>query len=272
MVSIRIMSAFRLRDATLLLTLWFSGTPAWSEYCVFSTSGDMATCPSLVAEELGFWNDLGVDVRVVLVADEEDLFEGVRSRFRQSGRHAIDMGFTSLSSLARERAHGLAIVPVAQVTDDAVLFMKKWLAEKDPEFVNAFVRGYARAQDWVRDPANAARLADIVNQQYYWLRYRSDAKPLDEAFVVEQMKDVRFRKQIDVPPSLSEELGELEAMYAERMRAAQNGDLEEESPRPPKPVTGSAFDDAPAWWRFADKNDYRNYGLAGPDLVLDSSV
>jgi hypothetical protein len=262
------MKTNQLLNPTLLLTLCLSTTPAWSDYYVFSSGGDMAASPALVAEKLGFWGDLGIDIRVVLVADEEDLFTSVRYRFQKSGRHAIDVGFTSLASLARERAQGLEIIPIAQVTKDDVLFMKKWLAEKDPDFVDAFIKGYARAQDWVLDPANTTRLAEIVNGQYYWLRYQADAKPLDEAFVLEQMKDVRLRNEIEVPPSLLRDLAERETAFTEHRRAAHDGDLAEETFRPPRPVTGSAFDDAMAWWRFADRNDYRNYGRAGSDLDL----
>ena len=41
-MSIRVMSVFRLCNATLLFTLYLSTTSARCEYCVFSTSGDMA--------------------------------------------------------------------------------------------------------------------------------------------------------------------------------------------------------------------------------------
>lgn len=347
--------------ATLLTTHRLYGEPF-----SLSVTGRMIHAPALVANELGFWQDLDIDIRVGIAADDEALFNGARNRFSNTGRHAIDFGTCRAGDLAYLRASGLQIEPIAVIASDHghtqliiqkriasvadlrnqrigcdletanlrflshvlkkaglsledvdvvdqrgmnnprpflldeidaivintvgaadcikddgivaattdespiqhVLFAKSWLRTREPELIAKLQDGHQKAQDWMRNSANAEQLATIIDKHYYWIKYKRNAKPLGPEFVQYRLAGYQLRESIAVDNVFNMQMKRITKFFAKRAVALRTGELKLTEDRRPTPTTGSAFDNAVAWWRFADPNDLQNYGTAGATLDL----
>ena len=362
---------FRTRYGSVLAVVLagvLSSGPALAAKYAMGITDRVIYAPALVAQELGFWKDVELEVGVGLRTDDADLFKGVRARFNHSGRHCTDLGACRAGDLAYQQAVGLGIVPVAEIAVDSghtklvvreriaevvelkgaavacdletgnlvflkrvlqeaaltladvriadlhgsenprlflqetvdaiviggagaaacvaaggriaastsdypgtvrhVLFAKEWIRERNPEVVKAFVEGCQRAQDWVRDPANTEQYAAILSKHYYWLRYKYDAPPLGVDFVEAQTAGYELRETIAPGDTFEQHMADLTALFEARVAAVHNGDARRDGEPLARPTTGTALDEAVAWWRFAGPADYRNYGTAGSALDL----
>ena len=68
------------RSMVCLLAILAARSCVAAKYTVGVTDR-MVCAPALVAQELGYWKELGLETNVALMADDEDLFNGVRRRF-----------------------------------------------------------------------------------------------------------------------------------------------------------------------------------------------
>ena len=329
----------------------------------FLATDRMLYAPTLVAKELGYWKQRGIDIRAGLAADDEDLFQRVRVNFRRYGRRACDFGACRAGDLAYMRAGGLDIEPIAfigsdrgrtqfvtrkglhtkdlknrkiacdlqtvnlyflagelkkaglklsdvQLIDqldmnnprpfvagevaaividlpgakrclkagriagtsasspiDHVLFVKSWVKKQQPELIQKFLAGYQQAQTWMRNPANEPKLAKIIDQHYYWIKYQTNAKPLGTDFVRAELAGFQLRPSIQLA-GLPVQSAQAMAFMQQRARQLRSGDISLSQTRSKRPRTGSAFDNAVAWWRFAGPYDFQNCGSAGAALDL----
>jgi ABC-type nitrate/sulfonate/bicarbonate transport system substrate-binding protein len=89
------------------------------EFYTFSITDRLAFVPALVAQDLGFWKEQGIDIRVFIRADDEDLFDITRQMFKQTHyKHGVDFLACRGGDLAFQQATGLEIVPIAAIADD----------------------------------------------------------------------------------------------------------------------------------------------------------
>ena len=276
----------------LLLFVFMSHHGHAAETFTFGVVDRMAYVPAYVAHELGFWSDLGININVSSVADEDDLFHKVRQHFKRTGRHATDFGVCRIDELAFERAKGLRVDVIAQVAMDIgnvrivtntpwqdldlpdnlrhVLFVKHRLKKDNPELIDKFSQGYQRAQNWIRDPDNAQALADLVAKKFYWVNYKSDPAPLGIEFVHDKLKQYTLLESIALNDSYLQHWQSVNPHIAARVINIHNGvhQLKQTTPEIPPTVTNTAFDDALAWWRFSGPHDFSNSGTAGAALNL----
>jgi hypothetical protein len=67
---------------------------------------------------MGFWKEQGIDIRVAIKADDEELFATTRQMFKQTGKYSVDFLACRAGDLAFQRATGLEIEPIAAIADD----------------------------------------------------------------------------------------------------------------------------------------------------------
>ncbi len=276
----------------LLLFVFMSDHGHGAETFTLGVVDRMAYVPAHVAHELGFWSNLGININVLSVADEDDLFHKVRQNFQRTGRRATDFGVCRIDELAFERAKGLKVDAIAQVAMDIgnarivtntpwqdldlpdnlrhVLFVKHRLKQDNPGLIEKFSKGYQRAQDWIRDPDNAQALTDLVAKKFYWVNYKSDPAPLGIEFVQDKLKQYTLLESIALNDSYIQHWQNVYPHIAARVINIHNGvhQLEQTTPEIPPSGTNTAFDDALAWWRFSRSHDFSNSGTAGAALNL----
>ena len=347
----------------------FSGRAfaAWGKYTLGVTER-MTNVSALVADYKGFWKADGLPVGTFMVADEADTFRAAARRFRRTGRKCVDFVVCPAANLARQRALGLDMVPIAHVANDAghtkivtrkgiasfkqlkgkkvacdldtanlfllsealkkaglslddvsiqdlhglnnprtfllgevdaivlnaqgaaecvqkkgkvlatskdfpgvmpeVLCGKRWVLEKQPDLAGKMIKSYAKAQAWARDPKNEKELARVVDSWFDFLKYQDDPKPLGADFVKRRIEGFELIDPAAPDAKLKAYLAKAEAFFFEQRRRFHDGEAGLSAKPVTRTKTRTAFDNAFAWWRFADEGDYRNYGSAGAELNL----
>ena len=275
------------------LTLATLGTQVYAQdHYTIGVTDRMVYLPAVVAREMDFWSNQGIHINVNFVADEDDLFYKIRENFKRHGRRATDFGACRMDEFVFERARGLAVEAIAQVAEELtpqpivtntpwrdlqlphklrhVLFVKQRLIRENPELIEKFLSGYQQAQTWMRDPANADALAEIVAKEFYWISGQPKSVPPDVAFITERLAPYSFLDEIDFDEAYRKQWDAVAAQIGSRAMDIHDGRyrVDEITTSDTKSRTGTAFDEAVAWWRFAKINDYRNYGTAGSSLDL----
>jgi hypothetical protein len=149
-----------------------------------------------------------------------------------------------------------------------VLFVHGSIHRDHPEVVEQFLAAYRRAQKWVLHPENTKALAGILDKQYYFAKYQAEAPPLSVEFVQNGLKGFALTEVTAPGDGLRRFLLEARAYFSKRERLLHDG-LRPAFTGPPDPLsTGTAFDDAFAWWPFPEPRDYRTHGTAGGALDL----
>ena len=202
------------------LTLATLGTQVYAQdHYTIGVTDRMVYLPAVVAREMDFWSDQGIHINVNFVADEDDLFYKIRENFKRYGRRATDFGACRMDEFVFERARGLSVEAIAQVAEELtpqpivtntpwrdlqlphklrhVLFVKQRLIRENPELIEKFLSGYQQAQTWMRDPANADALAEIVAKEFYWISGQPKSVPPDVAFITERLAPYSFLDEID---------------------------------------------------------------------------
>ena len=143
----------------MILQLSLLSSVVQGYYIIGITDEMVYAGPALVASELGFWQKEGIDIRVEIIADREDMFRNMRMRFNLSGRHCVDFVGCRIGDGAYQRSMGLGIEPIAYVADSPGRI--KLVTQEGVDSV-ARLKGKKVACDF--DTANLLFLADTLQE------------------------------------------------------------------------------------------------------------
>lgn len=95
---------------------------------------------------------------------------------------------------------------------------------------------------------------------------RSSLAPRGTDFIRRRLDGYRLHASIDIDDELRRKIREVAAFSTDRATRLRTGKLRPGKSRSAASKTGTALDNAAAWWRFFEPNDFLNHGTAGKSL------